>query len=325
MNILVVGLGSMGRRRIRLIQKYSNSYNITGIDFNDQRRQSVGTELSIETESSLKAALKLKKADCAFICTSPLSHASIINECLQANLHIFTELNLVVDEYDDNIKLAKERGRILFLSSTFLHRAETKKINQLVHAQNKMLNYTYHIGQYLPDWHPWESYRNFFVADKRTNGCREILAIELPWLTVTFGEIKDIVVRKSKNSGLNIDYNDNYLLMIEHQTGHKGVLAVDIISRKAVRNLEVFGEELYLSWDGSPKGLQVMNLVSKEIENVILYQKIDQMSQYSEFVVENAYYEEVVAFFDSINGKCEPVYSFQKDKEILKLIDEIEV
>ena len=35
------------------------------------------------------------------------------------------------------------------------------------------------LGQYLPDWHPWESYKSFFVSNKKTNGCRELFAIEL--------------------------------------------------------------------------------------------------------------------------------------------------
>ena len=122
--------------------------------------------------------------------------------------------------------------------------------------QDERLNYTYHIGQYLPDWHPWENYKDFFVVDKRTNGCREIFAIELPWLTEVFGNVKDIIVRKSKISSLNIDYDDNYMVILEHESGHKGMLAVDIVSRKAVRNLEVFGESLYLSWDGSAEGLK---------------------------------------------------------------------
>jgi predicted dehydrogenase len=243
---------------------------------------------------------------------------------LKNNLHVFTELNLVTDGYDENIQLAEEKNKALFLSSTFLHRVEIKKINKLVKMQDESLNYTYHIGQYLPDWHPWENYKDFFVGDKRTNGCREIFAIELPWLIEVFGNIKDIVVRKSKISSLNIDYNDNYMVILEHESGHKGILAVDIVSRKAVRNLEVFGENLYLSWDGSAEGLKMMDNEKKKEENILLYEKIDQLDQYSKFVVENAYYDEIVAFFDMISNNIEPIYDFEKDKIVLDLIDRIE-
>ncbi len=59
-------------------------------------------------------------------------------------------------------------------------------------------SYTYHVGQYLPDWHPWEDIKDFFVNDKRTNGNREILVRELPWLTETFGEVIDFKVEMNK-------------------------------------------------------------------------------------------------------------------------------
>lgn len=324
MNIVVIGLGSMGRRRIRLIKQYNNSYKIIGVDLNKDRRITSESEFRIETRDSLEEAIKNHNLNCAIICTSPLSHSKLINLCLKNNLHVFTELNLVTDGYDENIQLAEEKNKVLFLSSTFLHRAEIKQINKLVKMQDERLNYNYHIGQYLPDWHPWENYKDFFVGDKRTNGCREIFAIELPWLIEVFGNVKDIVVRKSKISSLNIDYDDNYMVILEHESGHKGMLAVDIVSRKAVRNLEVFGENLYLSWDGSAEGLKMMDIEKRKEENILLYEKVDQLNQYSKFVVENAYYDEIVSFFNVISNNIEPIYDFEKDKIILDLIDRIE-
>lgn len=324
MNIVVIGLGSMGRRRIRLIKQFNDSYKIIGVDLNKERRITSASQFGIETIDSLEEAIKNNNIDSAIICTSPLSHCKLIKLCLENNLHVFTELNLVADGYDENIQLAEERNRVLFLSSTFLHRAEIKQINKLVKMQDEKLNYTYHIGQYLPDWHPWENYKDFFVGDKRTNGCREIFAIELPWLIEVFGNVKDSVVRKSKISSLDIDYDDNYMVILEHESGHKGMLAVDIVSRKAVRNLEIFGENLYLSWDGSAEGLKIIDIENKKEENIQLYEKVDQLSQYSKFVVENAYYNEIESFFNAISKNIEPIYDFEKDKKILELIDRIE-
>jgi predicted dehydrogenase len=187
-----------------------------------------------------------------------------------------------------------------------------------------MLNYTYHVGQYLPDWHPWEDYKSFFVNDKRSNGCRELFAIELPWLADVFGEIVEVDVLKSKMSSLSLDYNDNYIVLIQHATGYKGTLSVDVVSRKAVRNLEVFGEQLYLTWDGSPKGLYVYDYDKKQNRSVQLYQEIDQLDNYSSFVVENAYTNEIISFFKAVTAGKLPVYNFEKDKVILNIIDEIE-
>lgn len=324
MTIVVIGLGSMGRRRIRLIKQFDETYQIIGIDLSEERRAQTETEFGIATSENLEETLKKQIIDCAIICTSPLSHNKLIHLCLTNHLHVFTELNLVSDGYNENMQLAKDNDRVLFLSSTFLYRAEVKKIHSLMKEQKKTLNYTYHIGQYLPDWHPWESYKDFFVGDKRTNGCREIFAIELPWLIEVFGNVKDVIVRKSKMSDLDVDYADNYMVIIEHESGHKGMMAVDVVSRKAVRNLEVFGEDLYLSWDGSAEGLKLMNLESKTEEKLHLYEAVDRLNQYSHFIVENAYFNEIESFFDVINNKTEPLYDFYKDQKVLELIDRIE-
>jgi predicted dehydrogenase len=324
MQVVVIGLGSMGKRRIRLIQKLNNQIKILGVDTNEERRAFCASEYGIDSFASLAQAVAATPVDCAFVCTSPLSHHGIIEQCLKFGLHTFTELNLVSDGYDTNIALAANQNLVLFMSSTFLYRDEIKRIKTYVNSVAGNLNYTYHVGQYLPDWHPWENYKDFFVGDKRSNGCREIFAIELPWLTAVFGKITKVDVVKSKISALHIDYNDNYLAIIQHESGHKGTLAVDVVSRKAVRNLEVFGEELYLHWNGTPTGLSTYDFDTRQTIDIKLYDEIDQLDNYSSFVVENAYTNEIMAFFDAVANGSTPLYSFEKDQEILEIIDRIE-
>lgn len=315
----------MGKRRIRLIHKYDKKIQIVGVDINEERRKACSKEYGIETYDSLMELNDINKIDCAFICTSPLSHSKLVTQCLQFGMHVFTELNLVPDGYEENISLAKQKELVLFISSTFLYRDEIRKIKSLTRESNCLLNYMYHVGQYLPDWHPWENYKDFFVGDKRTNGCREIFAIEFPWLIEVFGDIAEINVVKNKISNLNIDFDDNYLVVIQHDSGHKGILAIDIVSRKAVRNLEIFGEKLHIHWDGSPEGLKIYDYKNKVNIDVQLYKEIDRLENYSKFVVENAYLNEIVSFFEAVANREEPIYGFEEDKEILKIIDRIEV
>ena len=324
MNVAVIGLGSMGKRRIRLIKKYDEKINIIGIDLNNRRCLEVTDEFKIETCSSLDEAINKYNISSVFISTSPLSHANIINQCLNVGLNVFTELNLVDTGYDENIKLAKEKGCILFISSTFLYRAEVEYIKNITENSKSNICYNYHIGQYLPDWHPWENYKDFFISDKKTNGCREIFAIELPWLISTFGKIKDFKVVKNKISSLDINYPDNYMILLQHESGHNGVLCVDVVSRKAVRNLELYSEEMYLHWDGSPKGLYLFDIENKQDKNINLYNKIDKLDNYSSNIIENAYYNEIEEYFGCIKGNKKPRHTFEKDKEILDIISALE-
>lgn len=324
MKIIVIGLGSMGKRRIRILSE-RRDVEIYGIDSQESRCAEVREKLGVKCFSSISEAVESQKIDAAVISTSPLSHATIIGECLIHNLHVFTEINLVQDGYDENMALAKERGLVLFLSSTFLYRKETQSIIEKVHKARCPLNYIYHVGQYLPDWHPWESYNNYFIGNSKTNGCREIMAIDFPWLVTAFGSVKDIYVVKSKNTGLHITYNDNYLITLEHESGAKGVFAVDVVARKPYRHIDIYGEEFQLSWNGTADSLYEYNINGRQNEKIQLSDASEHMDGYAEFITENPYREELNAFFRLISDRAfMPAWDFEKDKVILELIDRIE-
>lgn len=324
MKIIVIGLGSMGKRRLRLLSERSD-VTLFGIDSQEYRCEEVREKFGITCFKSITEAIEVESIDAAVISTSPLSHAAIIKECLTHNLHVFTEINLVQDGYEENMALAKENDLVLFLSSTFLYRKETQKIIEMVQNAKCPLNYIYHVGQYLPDWHPWESYNNYFIGNPRTNGCREIMAIDLPWVMTAFGPIKNVYAVKSKNTELNITYNDNYLITLEHECGHKGVFAVDVVSRKSGRNIEIFGEQLHLSWNGTADTLMVFNIKENKEEVVAFDDASEHVEGYAAFVTENPYREELNSFLKQIADRNYiPAWDFDKDKTILDIIDQIE-
>ena len=324
MKIIIVGLGSMGKRRMRLLLEHQD-VELFGIDNQESRREEVKEKYHVKCFSSIDEAVNEVHPDAAVISTSPLSHAKIINECLSHNMHVFTEINLVSDGYAENVALAKQKGRVLFLSSTFLYRKETQTIIEKVHETKCSVNYIYHIGQYLPDWHPWENYNNYFIGDARTNGCREIMAIDLPWIVTAFGPVKRVTAVKSKNTALNINYNDNYLITIEHENGNKGVLAADVVTRKAIRHIDVYGEQFQLSWNGTADSLKEYDIEKKEERTIVFEDASEHANGYAAFVTENPYREELNAFLAQIaHPEMVPAWSFEKDLELLKLIDEIE-
>lgn len=322
----MVGLGSMGKRRIRLILQMKKEIEVIGVDLNKDRRAEAQSIFFIRTTDSLEKILDSVQA--VIISTSPLSHNKIIRQCLEADVDVFTELNLVSDGYAQNMALARKNHKVLFLSSTFLYRNEISFIKEKVAQQTQYLNYVYHVGQYLPSWHTWENIKDFFVSDVRTNACRELFAIELPWIIETFGKIANVTVTKNKITRLEIDYPDNYMVMVEHETGHKGLLAVDVVSKKAVRNLEIFGEDMYICWDGTPTGLQCYDEAMQVLKNVVLYDEIDHQAGYSDNIIENAYFKEIITFFEMTENRTgqspQAIYGFEQDMETLKWIDRIE-
>lgn len=324
MNIAVIGLGSMGRRRTRLLKKHFPEHRVIGIEANTERALLCKKEYGVETYVNIREASNSMEVKCAFICTPPITHSSIITECLEKDIHIFTELNLVKTGYEKNIALAKERNRLLFLSSTALYRKEMKYIMDRVAHSERDLGYSYHVGQYLPDWHPWENIHDSFFSKKESNGCRELMAIEMPWILKAFGPVKDLHVYSNKLTSLKIGFHDYFNIQIKHESGHMGNLIIDVVSREAVRKLEVFGEDIYVEWQGRPDSLRVKNLDSARMEPVVLYSDIDKLEGYSSTIIENQYLDEIKTFFQVLEGKEKAIYDFKDDLYTLDIIDRIE-
>ena len=177
----------------------------------------------------------------------------------------------------------------------------------------------------MPDWHPWENYNDFFIGQKETNGCREIMSIQLPWLIDIFGEVEEFHCFKDKITNLNIDYNDIYHIILKHKDGTIGSLQFDVVSREATTSLEIISENNHIKWNGIPEGLNVFNLNDKKMEKIETYNEVDRKNGYSKLIIEDMYLEEISTFINSIkDNKNYSKYSFEKDKEVLSLINQIE-
>ena len=101
-------------------------------------------------------------------------------------------------------------------------------------------------------------------------------------------------------------------------------MAADVVSPKAVRNFECFGEGLHLFWEGSPASLYRFDHATGRKDPVCTYQTVEHDSRYSDNIVENAYVDELTNFFGVLNGTQQPRYSFEKDLATIELIERIE-
>ena len=319
--ILVIGYGSMGRRRIRLTGDIITNARFICVDSNINRMEQArkdGYMALTSVDEGLEMSPKI-----AFVCTSPGHHADIILQLLNAGVHVFAELNLVSDKYDIIRKTAEEQNRIVFISSTLIYKRQMEYFKRIVSSQIKPIVYSYHVGQYLPDWHPWESYKDFFIGKKQTNGVREIMAIQLPWIINTFGRINDVKVSHQRCTGLDIDFPDTVLLLIEHENGNMGSFLIDVTSRKAVTRLEIVGEDVHVFWDGHNDDLFKYNVETKELEQVVVYESEEHIDGYSDNIAEEPYRDEIREFLRAIDGN-KVRYGLDEDDYVLNIIDRIE-
>jgi len=199
-----------------------------------------------------------------------------------------------------------------------------KKVKELVEKDTigNVLLFTHHSGQYLPDWHPWEDYRKFYVAKRATGAAREIVAFELVWLTWVFGPIHSVSCFKGKLSSLEIDIDDAYQVILKFKNKVLGNMLVDVISRVAERTCEIYGEEGNIHWEWGT-GVKVYTVENKQWKEYA--EKVGtRVEGYDEKIKEEPYIEEMETFVRAVKGEIKYPYTLEEDKQALDLLKAIE-
>lgn len=320
MKFLVVGLGSMGKRRIRNLL-YLKEKDVIGFDVKQERCGEASQKYEIETFKDISIALK-QNPDAMIISTPPDLHMKYAKIAIEHNIHFFTEASVVQDEMDEVIKELEKTDLVGIPSCTMKYHPIVQKINDILKLEKlgRVLYFSYHSGQYLPDWHPWEDYRKFYVSKKETGACREIVPFEIVWLMHTFGKIVDVMGEKAKITSLETDIDDIYSILMNFTNNVKGMLIVDVISRVPIRNIKIFTEN----------GVIIADWYEKLIK---YFSKSDGWEQIGidDGVVEKGYIhgdkmyiQEIDNFIQFIKKEKNPTYTFRDDLQVLKILQAIE-
>jgi predicted dehydrogenase len=137
-----------------------------------------------------------------------------------------------------------------------------KKVAELIRAGTigRPLNINYQVGQYLPDWHPWERVEDFYVSNRATGACREIVPFELTWLNGIFGAPRPLACVKAKLTDINADIDDVYHCILNYPDGVLANICVEVISRpKATRELRVLGTLGEIVFSGEERCVRYAN------------------------------------------------------------------
>ena len=158
----------------------------------------------------------------------------------------------------------------------------------------KPVAFTYHVGNFLLDWHPQEDYRTKYYAKKATGGCREIVAFENEWLCWAFGKAEVISAYHGKLSGLEMKADDYYAYTLKFSSGIIGNIVIDVLSRPSCREFK------------------------------LIYEGYSQYYDLQHIPWEEVYLNETRAFVEAIQGKRKWEYSVKDDLENLELLEAIE-
>ena len=244
MRMLVIGLGSMGKRRIRNL-KTLGVLNIGGVDPREDRREESASKFAVPTFSSVEEAVAAFAPSALIISTPPDRHMEYAFFGYRHDLPCFIEASVVdagkILELHD---LTHDGGPIMAPSCTMRYFPGPAKVKELICAGTigKVLNVNYHTGQYLKDWHPWEPIESYYVSNRLTGGCREIVPFELTWLNDVFGEPEPLACLRACVGDMSVDIDDIYHFWLRYPGDTLANITVEVLSRPEVtREMRVLG------------------------------------------------------------------------------------
>lgn len=326
MKYLVVGLGSMGKRRVRNLQALG-MMDVAGFDTRADRRQEAQIKYGISVFESLDSAIQKFKPQAFVISTPPDLHMHYAYFAFERGISCFIEAS-VVDA--DKIKLLSEKisgtSIVMAPSCTMRYFPGPKKVKELIRSNSigRVLNVNYQTGQYLPDWHPWEKIEEFYVSKRETGAAREIVPFELTWLNDMFGSPTPLACVRAKLTDMNADIDDIYHCLLRYDDNVIANITVEVISRpKACRDMRVLGSEGEIVLSADSNSVRYINTSMEEWKEF----KFDTGTVESQYInPEEPYIAEMRDFVWAVEAKNQSLFpnSLEDDYDILQTLYALE-
>jgi len=251
MRALVVGLGSIGRRHAR-------NWAALGLGPLSVCRQSgipASEPLGVEARefSDLDAALN-EQPDVVFVTNPTSMHVETACTAVQGGAHVLIEkpIGHELTGVADLLEQANQRKRQLMVGYNLRFHPGLMRVKELVEQQaiGKLVSARAEVGEYLPDWHPWEDYRRGYSA-RRDLGGGPVLTFshELDSLCWVLGAPSRVMCMATHASSLEVDTEDVAELVLQFSDGPLASVHVDFARRPPRRSLEIVGEVGVLRWE----------------------------------------------------------------------------
>jgi predicted dehydrogenase len=254
MKFLIAGFGSIGRRHFRNLI----SLGETDIVLLRTRKSTLSDDelAGYPVETDLDEALKKHKPD-AVIVTNPTSmHLDVAIPAAQAGCVILLEkpVSHSLDRLDILQSAAQNSGSKILVGFQFRYHPTLNKASELIqsNALGKVLTVHAHWGEYLPQWHPWEDYRQSYAARADLGGGVIVtLTHPLDYLRYLIGNVASLWSFHGHVSPLEVDVEDVAEIGLKFASGAVGGVHVNYFQRPPVHRLEIVGTQGTLRWDNA--------------------------------------------------------------------------
>jgi predicted dehydrogenase len=251
MRVLVVGLGSIGRRHAR---------NWAALELGEiwvcrQTQAELPEPLGVEARIFYDLDEALAAGPDVVLVTNPTSlHVGTAQKALDAGAHVLVEkpIGASIDGIGQLLQLAASRERTLAVGYNLRFHPGLARLRDLLSSRaiGEPLSARFEMGEFLPDWHPWEDYRHGYSARRELGGGPVLtFSHELDSLCWLLGRPARVAATVAKVSQLDISTEDVAELTLQFDDGPLASVHVDFLRRPPRRSVEIIGDAGVLRWE----------------------------------------------------------------------------
>jgi predicted dehydrogenase len=318
--VTVLGCGSIGQRHVRGVYKMRKTLGveqITVFDINKERMHSIKKELGgICISESLNEAIQ--DADTVFLCISTSAHIPVYKELKKhGSFHLFIEKPLSHDlEGCDQLIFDQSKSDKKTIVGYFLRlHPLLLEVQSMIQKKciGDIVNLRVECGAYLPLWHPWEDYRDFYMSWKVGGGGALLdISHEIDYIQWLFGDIEDIQGYFGQFSNLEITSDDLALAICKFKNGIIGEIHLDLLQHSKERFLKIVGND----------GVIIADLVKDELR-VYLNNEAEWSIKKFNTNFDDIYDEEYKKIFETISGQDHNLASAEDGLRTMQVIEGI--
>ena len=259
---------------------------------------------NITTFDRLEEALA-QKPEIAYVCNPSSLHVAVTRACLLAGCDIFLE-KLIANSLDGTtelIELARAHKRICMVGYQLRFHPCILRLTEIVRSGvlGTPLSVRATIGEYLPDWHPYEDYRTTYAARADLGGGVVVTQIhEFDYLYSLFGLPSRIYALGGHWSDLEIDVEDTASVLMEAKLGSRILpihLHQDYLQSPPSQQCEVIGD----------KGRAVMDLRDLSVSLYKLGEPEPEVFRVENFDRNNLFLDQARHFLHCVETREKPI------------------
>ena len=307
LKILLIGLGSIGRKHLFCLKELHNIEIIALRTSKGTLKDSLGIKEVYNVQESIDS-----KPDGIIISNPTSLHVETALSYLELGIPVLIEKPIAYDT-KESYKLNKYANLIRVAYCMRFH--PLNEIIKKILETETIFKLGFKRSFYLPNWHPYADYRTEYTARKELGGgVIRTLSHEIDLMIHWFGLPESSIGVVDKISNLEIDTDDYAFFTCKFRAGFRVNFELDFLSPVNINIAELYTDKGKYNWD--LKHFWFTSYTDKE--PVLMY-------EFSNNSINEMYLDQVKDFMMFIKNKKSANTTLQEAQEVLKLIDEIDV